>query len=448
MSGPSLFLLENLLWELNRWRIARNHAQQYKPFPLPSEDERLFSVSDVSIIVPTVGWDESEFTQALVSWLANKPHKIIVVTTRSEGRKTADLLASDPIDAANQGTEIRLLTVRRPNKREQLVEGINACRQSDILALVDDDAFWTPDTLMHLLAPFQNPDVGLVGGPIDSYVPKERQDPAVITAWEVAALRNRSKRRGGHKEFYAADGSTNFTVSGATMLIRAEIATDPDFQHAFVEEKFLGVRLNTGDDAFITRWVLFQHLKKGREELKQWKLGMQITPEASVYTTLLPDSRFVRQMKRWLRTGLRLRLTCMFVEPGMRGFRRTTPHMCRRMAESLYDPILNILWYVAFFSTLRSRPVLALLIALFYLYRFVSGILAFAREYPYCRDKIWAAILTDVLSRFWDWYSCLTLTTETWDSRQGVDFDDQMRSGNNSAHQEKKSSGDAGKKIK
>ncbi|TGJ79503.1 hypothetical protein E0Z10_g9267 [Xylaria hypoxylon] len=392
MSAAELFLIENLLWELAERQLA----------------------------IPTVGYDPSSFPRALISWLANKPREIIVVTVSSEKQKARTLLNSEPIRAANTGTEILLLSIPLPNKRDQIVHGIQACT-GRIVGLVDDDAFWNPHTLIHLLAPFQEPDIGLVGGPIESYIPDERKDSSVITAWEVAALRNRSKRRGGNKLFYARDGSTNFTVSGATMLLRAAVVKDPVFQTEFTDEKFLGVRMNTGDDSFITRFILFQHLSEGRQGGRKWRLGMQITPEATVTTSLIPDSRFADQMKRWLRTGLRFRLICLFREPGLRNFWRTTPYMCKKMAEGLYNPFLNIIWYVCFFKVVHQRPLLASLIMLYYLYGLVISILAFAREFPYARRHIWAAFIIDRVSLISDFYCWSTLAQESWTSRKGVD---------------------------
>ncbi|KAI0452995.1 nucleotide-diphospho-sugar transferase [Xylaria acuta] len=384
MLPAEIFLLENLFWEFAECRLSRKYIQQYKPFPLPSVNTRLFNASDVSIVVPTVGWDPETFSRAIISWLANRPLEIIIVT----------------ID------NITILSIRRPNKRNQLVRGI---RESTgrIIAFADDDVLWQETTLMNLLAPFQEPDIGVVGGPIESYLPKNRQDASIISSWEVAALRKRSKRRGGNKAFYARDGSTNFTVSGATMLLRAAVVKDPEFQNGFMGETFAGFLQNSGDDAFITRWVLFQHLRKGRQ--------------GNSLDDAMENRRFLDQMKRWMRTGLRSRLICLFRDPGFRNFWRATPYMCRKMVERLYSPFLNILWYVSFFVTLRRRPLMALLIALYYLYGVVSGIRAFAREFPYCRGKIYAAVIADKIPLVSNFYSWATLASESWASRQGVD---------------------------
>ncbi|KAJ2966263.1 hypothetical protein NUW58_g10704 [Xylaria curta] len=139
----------------------------------------------------------------------------------------------------------------------------------------------------------------------------------------------------------------------------------------------------------------------------------------------MTDGRFVEQMKRWMRTGLRFRLTCVFSDPGLRVFWRTTPYMCRKMVEGLYNPILTLIWFYSFFKVLRTNPLVAMAIALYYLYGHVKGLLAFAREFPYCRRKLWAAFLVDKVSLISDWYCWCTLFTENWASRAGIDSKDE-----------------------
>lgn len=140
---------------------------------------------------------------------------------------------------------------------------------------------------------------------------------------------------------YAADGGINLCVSGATMLLRGEILRDRAFQHGFTHDVWMGKRQNTEDDSFITRWVLFHHLLVP-ENPTRWRLGMQLTQEAEVGTSVWPDARFAGQLKRWYRSGLRHRLTCLLFEPGIRAMWRTCPYMTRKMAEGMLNPIL--LW--------------------------------------------------------------------------------------------------------
>lgn len=175
--------------------------------------------------------------------------------------------------------------------------------------------------------------------------PPERRDPAVVTPWEVAALRLRANRHARMRAAHAADGGINFSVSGATVLARARLLRDDAlFQFEFANERWAGRRQNAGDDAFLTRWVLFHHLADdlparrrrmvaqlrkdataaagtllgGRDEddavferlanvteldTRRWRLGVQMTEQATVPTYLKQGSDFAGQMKRWTRSG-------------------------------------------------------------------------------------------------------------------------------------------------
>ncbi|KAI1194032.1 hypothetical protein F5X97DRAFT_327961 [Nemania serpens] len=62
--------------------------------------------------------------------------------------------------------------------------------------------------------------------------------PAIITAWELSTLWARSRRQGGSKAFYIADGSTNFTVSDATIIIPAAVVAVSVFQNEFTKKTF------------------------------------------------------------------------------------------------------------------------------------------------------------------------------------------------------------------
>lgn len=416
MSSP-YFLVGLCLWDLLERQISKSNAQRYQPFPLPSPDERCYEVSDVSLVVPTVNADEN-FPKFLCRWLTNKPLEIILVTVESEEDALRRIINSEDVQDAAKCTRIQLLTIKCANKRDQLIEGINAST-GKIIALVDDDAFYkTNDILLQLLAPFQQDNIGLVGGPISSYIPPCRRREDVITGWEVAAMRIRQKRGRSMKGAFAADGGTNFTVSGLTMLLRGEILRDAVFQHAFTHDFWMGKRQNTGDDGFITRWVLYQHYLSNTR--KQWKLGMQLVPEAEISTSVMNDSRYASQMKRWWRSGLRLRLTCLLYDPGFFHMYLTTPYMARKMAEGLFSPLLTIVRLILWWNTLRTVPILALLILLLDLYSWVTDLSNFAKEYPWCRSKIWAAIIVDRLYLISDWYCWLTLGTESWMTRSLV----------------------------
>ncbi|KAI1101054.1 glycosyltransferase family 2 protein [Jackrogersella minutella] len=419
-------LLALYVWDSLDGEQGRNYASRYQPFPIPPTDIARYLSSDVSLIVPTIDWD-IDLGKNLLTWLATSPLEIIFVTLENTANKLQDTLEAIPgikEAVAASGTTIDIVTVQQANKRSQLCRGINEAR-GKILCLVDDDARWTTNqVLTQLLAPFQEDDVGLVGGPIGSYVPDERQDSKIITPWEVAALRIRSRRGPGMAAFFAHDRSTNFTVSGLTMLLRAEIVKDPYFQYLFTHDIWAGLRQNTGDDGFITRYILFQHQLPHRKHssipTKQWRLGMQLTPEAEVQTSILTDSRFAAQSKRWYRSGLRLRLTCLLYEPGYFGMRRTAPYMTRKMVGGMMNPVFTTIRLFLWCCLWLTNPWVAFAWLLYVLYNWFSGLYRFYKQFPYCGSKIWAAMAADNLYLVSDLYSYVTLSQESWSNRSSV----------------------------
>ncbi|KAI1383879.1 uncharacterized protein F4822DRAFT_440124 [Hypoxylon trugodes] len=417
-------LLGLYMWDSIDGSHSKKYGQRYCPFPLPEPNNAHNYASDVSIIVPTIDWDD-ELPGNLLTWLACRPQEVIFVTVEKEVDRLESTLKKDTrvgLVVKQLGTVIKVASVQEPNKRSQLCCGINHAK-GKILCLVDDDARWTTtNVLAQLLAPFENEDVGLVGGPIGSYVPTDRQHPDVITPWEVAALRIRSKREPGMKAFFMADRSTNFTVSGLTMLLRAEIVKDPYFQFLFTHDMFNGVRQNTGDDGFITRYILFQHQLKHREystlPRKQWRLGMQLHQDAEVQTSILTDHQFASQSKRWYRSGLRLRLTCLLYEPGFRGMRAIAPHMARKMSGGMMTPFFAALRLYLWISLWMAAPQSAFPLLLWVLYNWYGSLQGFMKQYPYCSSKIWAAMIADNLYLISDIYSWLTLSQESWSNRE------------------------------
>ncbi|KIW19022.1 hypothetical protein PV08_03312 [Exophiala spinifera] len=422
-------LLFFLVFDFFEHRTSLRNRARYRAFPIPEPSARKYHLSDVSVIIPTIDHEET-FADCICSILLNKVREIIVVTTEAEAASVERfLLHNDCIRSLQGATEVQVLTVPAAQKRDQLVRGVNASRGS-IVAFVDDDAYWPHDNvLIHLLAPFQDDDVGLSGGAVFSYIPEGRRNPDVISAWEVAAIRLRGQRHDSMQSAYAADRGINFCVSGVTMLFRGEIVRDRGFQQAFTNDYWMGVRQNTGDDGFLTRWVLFHHLLRPpqhqREGAKavpqQWTLGIQLTPEAEVGTTLMRDSRFAGQVKRWYRSGLRHRLLCLLYEPGYRPMRQTCPFMARKMVEGMLNPVLVWLRLWAIYKTIRIVPQLAMLLLGWKTYNYVCGLLAFVKEYPFARRHLWAAILVDRLYLISDWYCWATLGKEAWLTRANVD---------------------------
>jgi glycosyltransferase involved in cell wall biosynthesis len=134
--------------------------------PLPENPQ--YSTQDVSIVVATIETPNT-LPESLHQWLSNDPLEIIIVTIQRDLELVQSLVSQVP--EAARITQI--VTCGITNKREQLAQGIRMAR-GQIIALVDDDAFWPATTVLpYLLAGLEeDPSVGGVQGK-QRYVEKD-----------------------------------------------------------------------------------------------------------------------------------------------------------------------------------------------------------------------------------------------------------------------------------
>lgn len=90
--------------------------------------------------------------------MANNPYEILFVTIPS-----AEEEISKMVQSVEPGTKrVRIITVAKGNKRNQMIAGINHCK-TEILVFCDDDVIWGPTMLEWILAPFEDRQMGGVG---------------------------------------------------------------------------------------------------------------------------------------------------------------------------------------------------------------------------------------------------------------------------------------------
>ncbi|CAB9519933.1 Glycosyl transferase family 2 [Seminavis robusta] len=295
-------------------------ANKYKP-------------SDVTIIVPTIDNGE-EFLEAARNWQKNKPRQIIIVTSdtmKHEIQKTCEQAMDDP-------SLFRVLSVPNPNKRVQLMKGVYAA-ETVIVALSDDDAIWTTsDFLQWMLAPFDDDNMGGVGSK-QAMMPTGR----FPTVWEVIADFRLTMRMIETSATTFVDGGMS-CLSGRTAVYRTEILQDPNFEREFVNEKWLGkYALHSGDDKFITRWLVKNN----------WKMQMQNHKDATLLTTFKPDRMFIKQVLRWTRNTWRSDMRSVFVDKKI-WWRH--PYVCFNMWDKFLNPlpllfgVALIIWNTATFG--------------------------------------------------------------------------------------------------
>jgi cellulose synthase/poly-beta-1,6-N-acetylglucosamine synthase-like glycosyltransferase len=241
--------------------------------------------------VPTIDAGE-EFKDAARSWLVGDPKEVLIITEEKMLGPLQDLAnAVDP-------RRIRVLTVPFANKRLQMSHGIKNTT-TDIIVFADDDAIWPPTLLPYCLACFEDQRVGGVGT-------SQRVQPvgSTMTLWEVLAAFRLTIR---NIEIAAANhiDSGLPCLSGRTAAYRSIILKDPEFLHGFTHDFWLGkYQLNSGDDKFLTRWMVSHG----------WLTLVQVCKEAELLSTMKPNWRFLKQVLRWTRNTWRSDIRSLFTE--------------------------------------------------------------------------------------------------------------------------------------
>lgn len=168
-----------------------------------------------------------------------------------------------------------------------------------IIVFADDDAIWPPTLLPYVLACFEDQKVGGVGT-------SQRVQPVgeCMTVWEVLTAFRLSIRNIEISCSTHIDGGLP-CLSGQTAAYRTIILKDPDFLYGFTHDYWLGkYQLNSGDDKFLTRWMVSHG----------WSKYVQRCKEAELLSTMKPNWRFLKQVLRWTRNTWRSDLRSLFME--------------------------------------------------------------------------------------------------------------------------------------
>ena len=255
--------------------------------------------ADVTVILPTLDGEGQELEDTIESILENEPKELILVTVEDNLHKATVTVDKMP---ASQHNRLRCMAVKQANKRRQMARAIPEVT-TKIIVFADDDVSWPRQTLLWMLAPFENEKFG-----------------GVVTCQRLrrAEAPNFSQRIYGflgalyleRRNFDCAatthmDGGVP-CMSGRTVAYRTHILQDEQFTGGFTDEKwwFGQYQLNADDDNFITRWMVSHG----------WETYMQYHPECEVQTTLEDNSKFLSQCLRWARSNWRSNLTSLFHE--------------------------------------------------------------------------------------------------------------------------------------
>ena len=264
-----------------------------RPIPIP-ENPRLTS-QDVTVVIPSIEGDGEVLCETICSILATEPSEIILVTINANLER-AQLMVK------HMGTtKVKVLSVRCPNKRRQMVQALPEIK-TDITVFADDDVLWPPKLLPWMLAPLEDETYGGVGTN-----QRLRRADAPTLQQRIFGYLNAlylERRNFDCASCMYMDGGLP-CLSGRTVAYRSSILKDNAFIEGFTSEVWLGrYQLNADDDNFITRWLV-SHDKR---------IGYQCHKEAEVLTTLEDNPNFMKQCLRWSRSNWRSNITSMFCE--------------------------------------------------------------------------------------------------------------------------------------
>lgn len=276
LTAEVVTLLPLGLFGLIRWLFwlgRRIPAIYYRPM------DGSFSTTS-TVITPVYNEDPEVFEAAVLSWLRNKPTRIIAVIDVSDVACKA-VAERYPIDVVM--TDI-------PGKRPALAQGI-AAATTEIVILTDSDTIWADDVLHRVMQPFAVPRIAGVG----TRQMVLRRD----TLWQRLADMYLSMRYDDEVPAQTVMGRAVSCLSGRTAAYRRAVLAP--LLGEFLDERFMGQLAISGEDKRLTSLVL----REGHDTYLQ--------SDAIVWSTFPPDLRTaLNQRTRWSRNSYRSDLRAMW----------------------------------------------------------------------------------------------------------------------------------------
>lgn len=249
------------------WFIRRVPAALYRSM---SSSHR----EPLTVVTPVYQEDPAIFQAALESWLANR--YVVEVVCVIDVTDTA-------CQAVAARYPVKVVPTDVPGKRPALRLGWEHAR-TGLVALVDSDTIWAADVAERVCEPFADPRIGGVGTRQNVYNPE-----GVLQRITDIYLDYRYFDENAAQTYM---GQAVSCLSGRTAVYRRELL----LAHAddFMEETFLGVPCNSGDDKRLTSLML----RNGHRTYMQ--------RSARVWSTFPTDARtFFKQRVRWARNTWR-----------------------------------------------------------------------------------------------------------------------------------------------
>jgi glycosyltransferase involved in cell wall biosynthesis len=251
-------------------------------------DEAPYTKADVTAVIP-VYQPPPSFINTIQSLVKNGVPKILVV---------ADITCVDTIrELVKDYSEVEIIPESMPGKRSAMATGLRHVT-SRLTFFVDDDIQWCDTALEYLIHPFNHSDKIKGVGCEHTARKKHAFDIEMILCDMRLSVRMLELLSTSVVDKGAS------CISGRTACYVTNFIQEEEFYEQFLNEKFFGMQVVSGDDKFLTRYVM----KKGG---KIWHQGGK---KCNLSTTFERGPRFMKQLLRWSRNTWRSDITCLFIE--------------------------------------------------------------------------------------------------------------------------------------
>jgi cellulose synthase/poly-beta-1,6-N-acetylglucosamine synthase-like glycosyltransferase len=259
------------------------------PKPRSVEDGPVeYTKADVTAIIP-VYQPPPSFIDTIKSLVSNQMGKILVVADITCHEQISKLVAEYP--------QVSVIVETLPGKRAAMANGLKHVT-TKLTCFVDDDVQWCPTFLEYLLHPFNmNDKIAGVG-----CEHRARYSSGFDIQMILADIRLSVRMLELFATSVADKGAS--CISGRTACYKTSFIQEDNFYHNFLNETYMGMSVVSGDDKFLTRYVM----NKGG---KVWHQGGS---KCYLTTTFERGPRFIKQLLRWSRNTWRSDSKCLFAE--------------------------------------------------------------------------------------------------------------------------------------
>lgn len=247
-----------------------------------------FTKADVTAIIP-VYQPPPSFIDTVKSLVSNGMGKILVVADITCHEQVRELVKDYP--------QVSVIIETLPGKRAAMATGLKHVT-SKLTCFVDDDVQWCNTFLEYLLHPFNmNEKIAGVG-----CEHRARYSSGFDIQMILADIRLSVRMLELFATSVADKGAS--CISGRTACYRTSFIQEDAFYENFLNETYMGMRVVSGDDKFLTRYVM----NKGGKIWHQGGNACYLT------TTFERGPRFIKQLLRWSRNTWRSDTKCLFAE--------------------------------------------------------------------------------------------------------------------------------------